>query len=64
MALFKLKLATGVPLTVDTVLGEDVGVAEETAPPASPYQLAPFRTVTAVNPAGPICSSRATARIS
>jgi hypothetical protein len=48
--LFKVKPAIGVPFTVDTVLGEDPGVADDTAPPASPYQPAPLRTVTAVNP--------------
>ena len=40
----------GTPFAVCTLLGDDVGVAEDTAPPASPYHPAPFRTVAASNP--------------
>ena len=48
--LFKVKPAIGVPFMVDTVLGEDVGVAEETEPLASPNHPAGLRTVTPVKP--------------
>lgn len=50
--LFKAKPAIGVPFMVDTVLGEDVGVAEDTEPLASPNHGvgAELRTVTPVNP--------------
>ena len=40
----------GTPFMVGTVLGADVGVADDTEPPASPYQPAGLRTVTPVNP--------------
>ena len=40
----------GTPFMVGTVLGAEFGVADDTAPPASPYHPAGLRIVTPVNP--------------
>ena len=48
--LFRAKPAMGTPFMVATVLGAEFGVADDTAPPASPYHLAGLRIVTPVNP--------------
>ena len=40
IALFSVKLAIGTPFWVGTVLGAEFGVADDTAPPASPYHPA------------------------